>query len=262
MAARAAIDPKISIVIPARNEARNLEAILPRLPEVHEVILVDGHSVDGTVEVARRTSPGIKVVGQTRRGKGNALACGFAAATGDIVVMLDADGSADPSRIPAFVEALLAGADVAKGTRYASGGDGEDVTRFGAFGGAALKSMTNRLLRTADTDLCSGFNAFWADIVPALQLPAVDLPARTDGRMEWGDGFEIETVLSCRLAAAGLRITEVPSIERPRILGRSTLDAVSDGLQVLRTILVEKRRSARAGLGRAGAGAASRATAA
>jgi len=87
-------DPRLSIVIPARNEARNLEVILPELPPVHEVILVDGESVDGTVDVARRMLPTIRIVSQTRTGKGNALACGFAAATGDIVIMFDADGSA------------------------------------------------------------------------------------------------------------------------------------------------------------------------
>ena len=86
--------PTITIVIPARNEARNLEVVLPKLPEVDQVILVDGHSTDGTVETAQRVLPGITVVEQTRTGKGNALACGFEAAKGDIIVMFDADGSA------------------------------------------------------------------------------------------------------------------------------------------------------------------------
>src|ERR1700761_3945509 len=95
--------PKISIVIPARNEARNLESVLPELPSVHEVILVDGNSTDGTIETAKRIMPGIKVIQQTRKGKGNALVCGFQAATGDVIVMFDADGSADPSEISEFV---------------------------------------------------------------------------------------------------------------------------------------------------------------
>jgi glycosyltransferase involved in cell wall biosynthesis len=89
-------DPRVSVVIPAMNEARNLEVILPQLPPVDEVVLVDGESVDDTVEVARRLVPDIKIVNQTRRGKGNALACGFEQSTGDILVMFDADGSADP----------------------------------------------------------------------------------------------------------------------------------------------------------------------
>src|SRR6058998_2153306 len=87
----------VSVVIPAMNEAENLPYVLPRIPAwVHEVILVDGNSTDGTVEVARQLWAGIRIVRQQGRGKGAALRSGFAAATGDIIVMLDADGSTDP----------------------------------------------------------------------------------------------------------------------------------------------------------------------
>ena len=126
---------RVSVVIPARNEARNLPHVLDALPPgLHEVILVDGHSVDDTIEVARRIRPDIKIVHQTRRGKGNALACGFAEVTGDIIVMLDADGSADPDEIAAFVAALASGADFAKGTRFSKGGHSHDITRYPAAG--------------------------------------------------------------------------------------------------------------------------------
>jgi glycosyltransferase involved in cell wall biosynthesis len=262
MPVHSVVEPKISIVVPARNEARNLEVILPQLPPVHEVILVDGHSVDGTVAAARRVLPSIKVVQQTRKGKGNALACGFAAVTGDIIVMLDADGSADPAEIPAFVAALVAGADVAKGTRFADGGASEDLSRFRSLGNAGLNLITNLLLGTEYTDLCYGYNAFWADLLPALQLPAIDAPMRIDGQMHWGDGFEIETVLNCRIAAAGMRVTEVGSVEKLRIYGRSNLHALSDGFRVLRTIWTETQRSHRAGVTRAGVRANTHATAA
>jgi len=234
--------PTISIVIPARNEARNLEEILPRLPKVHQVILVDGNSVDDTIEAARRVMPDIEVVQQTRKGKGNALACGFAAVTGDIVVMFDADGSADAAEIPAFVDALVAGADVAKGSRFAKGGGSEDITRFRALGNFGLNLITNTLLGTRYTDLCYGYNAFWSYVLPHLDLPSTELSMRADGRMHWGDGFEIETVLNCRIAAAGMNVVEVPSIERLRIHGASNLNAVSDGFRVLKTILSERSR--------------------
>ena len=79
-------NPRVSVVVPTRNEARNLEVVLPAVaavrPAVHEVIVVDGNSVDGTIEVARRVLPWVRVITQTRKGKGNAMACGFAAATG------------------------------------------------------------------------------------------------------------------------------------------------------------------------------------
>lgn len=239
--ARLRENPTISIVIPARNEARNLQVILPRLPEVHEVILVDGHSVDGTVEMARSVMPGIRVVQQSRTGKGNALACGFAAATGDVIVMFDADGSADSSEIPAFVAALVGGADVAKGSRFAAGGGSEDITTFRRLGNLGLNLLSNVLLRTRYTDLCYGYNAFRREILPHLELPDVTEPMAADGRMIWGDGFEIETILTCRMVAARLRVVEVPSVERQRIYGDSNLNAVRDGFRVLRTILDERR---------------------
>jgi glycosyltransferase involved in cell wall biosynthesis len=102
------------VVIPAHNEAANLPHVLSLLPRDVEVILVDGRSTDGTVAVTQALRPDATIIQQDRRGKGNALACGFAAATGDIVVALEADGSADPREIPLFVDALMHGADVAK----------------------------------------------------------------------------------------------------------------------------------------------------
>jgi len=234
--------PRITIVIPAKNEARNLEVVLPTLPDVHQVILVDGHSVDGTAEVARRVMPGIEIVQQTRKGKGNALACGFAAATGDIIVMFDADGSADASEIPAYVDALIKGADVAKGSRFLTGGGSEDITRFRDLGNKGLNWLTNALLGTRYTDLCYGYNAFWTDAVRHFRLPDIRIGEREGDAMLWGDGFEIETILNCRIAAAHLSVTEVPSIERRRIHGVSNLNAVTDGFRVLRTILEERRR--------------------
>jgi len=230
--------PTVSIVVPARNEARNLELVLPQLPAVHQVVLVDGHSVDDTIETARRVLPGIEVVQQTRKGKGNALACGFAAATGDIIVMFDADGSADPSEIPAFVRALVEGADVAKGSRYVRGGGSEDITRFRSLGNLFLNTATNVLLGSRYTDLCYGYNAFWRRLVPGLHLPSHELEAADT--MVWGDGFEIETVLNCRFFLGGARIVEVPSIEKSRIFGESNLNAIRDGFRVLRTILAER----------------------
>lgn len=238
-------DPKISIVIPARNEARNLEHVLPELPQVHEVILVDGHSVDDTVETARRVMPGIKVLTQTRRGKGNALTCGFAAATGDIIVMFDADGSADPAEIPAYVDALKAGADFAKGSRFCAGGGSADITRIRAAGNRGLNLLTNALLRTKFTDLCYGYNAFWADVLHHLELPDHTVASLTAAKMIWGDGFEIETVLNCRVVAAQLVVSEVASMERLRVHGESNLNAVSDGIRVLRTIMTEQKRHRR-----------------
>src|SRR4051795_11250989 len=121
--------PRVSVVVPTYNEAKNLPHVFGLMPEVHEVIVVDGRSNDGAIQVAQRLRPDVKIGRHTRKGKGNALACGFEAVTGDIVVMLDADGSADPRESPAYVAALVAGADFAKGTRFALGGGSDDITR-------------------------------------------------------------------------------------------------------------------------------------
>ncbi len=200
--------PRISIVIPAKNEARNLEVILPLLPSVHEVILVDGHSVDGTVETATRVMPEIVVVHQTRKGKGNALACGFAAVTGDIIVMFDADGSADPLEIPRFVDALLGGADFAKGSRFARGGGSEDITRFRSLGNHGLNFLANRVLRTAlHRSLLRLQRLLESTSSPTSICPITASPHSIPKTMLWGDGFEIETVINCRVAAAKLRVS-------------------------------------------------------
>ena len=231
-------EPRITIVVPARNEARNLELVLPALPPVHEVIVVDGWSSDDTEAVVRRTLPQARFVQQTRRGKGNALACGFEAATGDIIVMFDADGSANPEEIHDYVAALRSGADFAKGSRVIGGGGSEDITWLRDTGNRSLTGVTNLLFRTRYTDLCYGYNAFWRDILPALSLPATSTAAA-----QWGDGFEIETLINCRVAARGLQIHEVPSVELERIHGESNLNTFRDGARVLRTIVTERFRS-------------------
>src|SRR3954465_675251 len=240
--------PAVSVVVPTRNEARNLEVVLPAVaavrPAVHEIIVVDGRSVDGTVETARRVLPGVTVIHQTRRGKGNAMACGFATATGAVLVMFDADRPAAPAEIPAFVSALVAGADFAKGSRFAAGGGSDDITLLRRTGNAGLNGVANALFGTSYTDLCYGFNAFWADLLPVLDLPDPHAGAPDDD-MLWGDGFEIETVLNCRVAAAGLKITEIPSVERRRIFGETNLRTFADGSRVLRTLVAEHRRADR-----------------
>lgn len=232
--------PKISVVIPARNEAANLPAVISRLPDdLFEVILIDGHSTDGTVDVARELLPDVRVFHQDGRGKGDALAIGFAAVTGDIIVMLDADGSADAAEIPRFVAALLAGADFVKGSRFAQGGGSSDITPARRLGNRALCTLVNRAYGMVYTDLCYGYNAFWADCLPLLQCAWPGSPLPTGTTAPYGTGFEVETMLNIRAAKAGLIVWEMPSFERPRISGQSNLHAIRDGLRILRTIWQE-----------------------
>jgi glycosyltransferase involved in cell wall biosynthesis len=221
------LNPKVSVVIPALNEAENLRVVLPTLADdLHEVLLVDGASVDGTVDVARRLYPRIRIVRQTGRGKGEALRAGFVKATGDIVVMLDADGSSDPGEIPAFVGALCGGADYAKGSRFLHGAGSADITLYRRFGNAVFVFLVRVLFGGRYSDLCYGYNAFWRDALPALGLDS--------------DGFEIEAAMNIRALKARLRVVEVASFEGRRVHGASKLRTISDGWRVLKTIIRER----------------------
>jgi hypothetical protein len=220
---------KVSVVVPAMNEEKNIGQVLSELPGgLHEVILVDGNSKDNTVDAARQAYPSIRVTTQSGRGKGDAFRTGFAAVTGNLVVMLDADGSADPAEIPSFVAALEAGADFAKGSRYMEGGGSADITKLRSVGNSVLSGTANLLHGTHFTDLCYGYNAFWARCLPFISL---DVP-----------GFEVETLINLRMAGAGMKITEVPSYEKERISGDSNLKTFRDGFRVLGTIFKEARR--------------------
>ena len=219
--------PKVSVVIPTINEARNLPHVLPHIPDwVHEVIIVDGRSVDDTVQVARKLRSDVRIVFEPRKGKGAALRAGFAAARGDIIAMLDADGSMNPNEIILLVAALISGADFAKGSRFIQGGGTSDMTLFRMSGNWCLTKAVRALHGQTFTDLCYGYVAFWSKHRAALRLSC--------------DGFEIETMLSIRAIKNNLKIFEVPSFESNRIHGPSNLRAIPDGWRVLKTILRER----------------------
>ncbi|WP_369053497.1 glycosyltransferase family 2 protein [Kineococcus terrestris] len=232
--------PRVSVVVPTYNEAANLPHVFALLPEdLHEVIVVDGRSTDGTIETAKVLRPDVKIVLQNRRGKGNAMACGFAAVTGDVIVMLDADGSAHPGEIERYVAALTAGAHFAKGSRFIAGGGSTDITRLRKVGNWGLNLVANVLFGTRYTDLCYGYNAFWTQCLQVLEL---DPSGESKDEKRWGDGFEIETLINTRIAKSKLTITEVPSFEHPRIHGESNLNTFRDGFRVLTALVVERLR--------------------
>lgn len=217
----------VSVVIPTLNEARNLPHVLPRVPSwVHEIVLVDGGSTDGTVEVAKELRDDVVIVQDLTPGKGAALRRGFAEATGDIIVMIDADGSMDPGEIRSFVSALVGGADFAKGSRFLHGGGTADMEWYRKLGNAILTRLVRAGFGGRYSDLCYGYNAFWKHTIHSLDLRA--------------NGFEIETLMNIRALRAGITVTEVPSFEARRIHGTSNLNTVKDGWRVLKTIATEK----------------------
>ena len=221
------VRPTVSVVLPAKNESRNIEWVLRRIPDsVDEIVLVDGLSHDQTIEIAKIVKPDLVVVHEDRRGKGIALRSGFAAASGDIIVMLDADGSMHPGEIESFVQHLLQGHDLAKGSRFMAGGGSSDITDVRRLGNRVLLFLTNMMYGTAYTDLCYGYVGFRRAVLERMELTA--------------DGFDIEAQLVAQASRAGLRIIEVPSFESPRMYGNSNLNAVRDGFKILGRLLRER----------------------
>ena len=230
-AASASRQPRISVVIPTMNEARNLPHVLREVPLDYEIIVVDGGSTDGTPEIARSLRPDAIVMRQPNRGKGDALFAGFEAAHGDILVTLDADGSQRGREIRDFVRALLEGADFAKGSRMLKGGGSADLTRLRRMGNWGLGTAANMMHGTRLTDITYGFNAFWRHTLPYI--------------VNDSNGFEGETIMCVRAARAGLKITEVPCYEDRRIHGESNLRTFRDGWRIL-SLIVNERFAVRA----------------
>src|SRR5437660_6075038 len=214
--------PSVSVVIPTLNEEANIGWVLRRMPPwVEEVIVVDGGSRDRTIEVAKALRPDVVVVTELRKGKGVALRTGFATATREVIVMIDADGSMDPAEIENYVRAVNEGYDLVKGSR-ATGGS-TDLTPTRLLGNFCLRGLVNVLYAADFTELCYGFMALRRTSVPAMELTS--------------DGFEIETEIVVNSLRRGMRIAEIPSHEAERLNGVSHLHPVRDGLRVLSTIV-------------------------
>lgn len=223
-------NPTVSVVIPTLNEAGNLPYVLNTLPSwVDEVIIVDGRSADDTLRVAKVLWPAARIVHETAPGKGAALRSGLAAAKCDILVSIDADGSMDGAEIGAFRDALVAGADYVKGSRFRPGGGSADITKFRRFGDWGISTLIRILFGARYTDVTYGYFALWADRLDCLGIDS--------------DGFEVETLIAIRTHRAGLRIAEVPCFEADRIHGASNLSALKDGLRIFRTIVTERLRA-------------------
>jgi glycosyltransferase involved in cell wall biosynthesis len=216
-------------VVCALNEASNLPHVLPLVPHcVDELILVDGGSTDGTVEVARSLRPDVRVLRQEGTGKGLAMRWGIEAARGEIVVTLDADGETDPRDLPAFVARLREGHDFVKGSRFAEGRRDKPAHRL--LGNWFIVTACNLLFGTRFTDLCSGYNAFRRDL-----LHRVDL---------WdAGGWNYEPLMVARLLRAGLDVVEQPHGYRGRLGEASKLSSWGQGLTALKVLIRERLRA-------------------
>jgi glycosyltransferase involved in cell wall biosynthesis len=219
----------VSVIIPTLNEAGNLPFVLNTVPAwVNDVIVVDGRSKDDTERVARVLRPDLQIVQQQRPGKGAAIRAGLEAAKGDILIVMDADGSMNGAEIAAFRDALLNGADYVKGSRFAPGGGSVDITKMRRFGDRGICFLIWLLFGAHFTDGTYGFKGVWRDCLEAIPIDT--------------DGFEVELLIDIRAHRASLKTVEVPCFETMRIHGNSNLNAFKDGLRCFRVIVRERLR--------------------
>lgn len=209
-------NPKVTVLICTLNEAENLPHVIPLIPDwVDEVLIVDGHSTDGTVEIARSLRPDVRTLNQPGRGKGDALKFGVEQASGDIIVTLDADGETDPSDLPAFVEAVQRGCDFAKGSRLAHGRP-QRMPLYRWVGNKILAMTCNLLYGTRFTDVCSGYTAFRKQAFLRIDLTY--------------NNCEMEQQMLVRARKLGMTIIEVPHHSDGRIAGTSKVSGFRQGL--------------------------------
>jgi glycosyltransferase involved in cell wall biosynthesis len=220
---------KIGVVIPTLNEERNLPRVLEGLRRIgiRDVLVIDGRSIDKTVEVAKDF--GVNIVAQEGYGKGDAVVQVFnnGYLPVDAIVMLDADGSMIPEEIPIYVDKLKSGFDIVKGSRFMKNGFSEDMSVFRRLGNLFFIFLVRFLWGVDYTDLCYGFAIFKKESISKL---APHLKSKN---------FEIETEVFIKAKKIGLTVAEVPSVELRRRHGKSNLKAFLDGFRILRTIIFE-----------------------
>ena len=213
--------PPVSVIICTLNEEKSLPYVLPKVPDwVDEVLLVDGHSTDKTIEIAIKLCPKIRVLYQSGKGKGDALKLGINAARGEIIITLDADGETPPEEIERFIRPLLAGNDFAKGSRLFRRRPPK-MPAYRWFGNKVLACTCNILYGTRFSDICCGYNAFWKSNYLKLNL--------SPGKNEIGCSMEQQMIV--RAKKAGMKIQEVPINSEGRIAGKSVIGSVRQSVK-------------------------------
>jgi glycosyltransferase involved in cell wall biosynthesis len=218
----------VTVIIPTLNEEKSIAGVIEELKRIgfSKILIVDGNSEDKTVAIAEKL--GVDVIHQNGHGKGDALRQAFSYnGLSDLIVMMDADGSMRPNELASLVKALESGVDLAKGSRFMSGGYSEDMTFIRRMGNSLFVWLVNSIWSANYTDLCYGFAAFKKDAIKKI-FPQLR-----------SKNFEIETEIFIKVKKCGLNVAEVPSKELRRKHGKSNLSAVKDGYRILKTIVKE-----------------------
>lgn len=203
---------KVSAIIPTRNEAGGIASVIEGVrPFVNEIIVVDGHSTDGTLQIAKEA--GAITLLDNKIGKGDAYQVGIENATGDIIVFIDADGSHEPNDIPAIIEPILNNeAELVIASRHKGGSDewrGDLMTWLRAIGSGFLSVCINFRWKSNLTDVLNGFRAADTKVAKTIKLKAVD--------------FDVEQHMIVQFLKRSFRVTEVGSHEYERGWGHSKL---------------------------------------
>ena len=221
---------KVSVIFPTRNEEGCIGRVLREVPRetVDEIIVIDGHSTDRTAEEAKaELRPSDRFVMQKGKGYGGAFREAFDIATGDVIIMMDADGSHDPKDIPAIVDKVERGYEYVMASRYAPGGRSDDDTFIRWFGNRFFTWLTNAVHSTRVTDSLYLYTAITREGLNKLNLKT--------------DGFEFCTEILVKAHRAGLKFAEIPAVEHARFAGKSKVNAFWHGLKILRMILKRYR---------------------
>lgn len=220
--------PVVSIVIPALNEGKTIRKVIRDLKSSSiyntEIIVVDGHSYDGTQEIVKEENA--EFVSEPRVGYGRAIKTGIDHAKGDIVVIIDADDTYEARAIDKVVKPLLENeADVCLATRLGGTLIPGSMPRMNLFGNRIFTSIYNVIYNQKVTDTQTGFRALTKKTIDSLDL--------------YSDGMGLATVFLTEAAKRDFRITETPTIYRPRDDdSRSKLNRFKAGLEILRILLL------------------------
>ena len=237
-----ATSPRISVVVPARNEAGNIDQLIERVPEMGggtEIIFVEGHSTDDTYAaieraIARHPERCCKLLKQAHKGKGDAVRCGFAAATGDILTILDADLTVPPEELPAFFEILRGGkADFANGVRLVYPREEKAMRMANLIGNKFFGFAFSWMLGQRIKDTLCGTKTIWKK----------DYELLAANRAYFGD-FDPFGDFDLLFGAArlSLKIVDVPVRYRQRTYGTTNIQRWRHGLILLRMIVFAARR--------------------